>query len=477
MSGEYFDVIIIGGGIVGTWIARELSRYTIKTCLIEKEYEVSFGVSKANSGIIHAGFHASNETLKGQLCTKGNNIYQKYKDELQIPFKQIGELVLIKHESEFAELEKLKAMAAINGVPGLEIIDQKRVRLLEPNVSDDVIGALFAPSAGVVNPYELVYLLVNNAQRNQVKFKTNEEVISIEERYLRTTKGRYSYKYIINAAGLYADRIANMVGLNDFTIKARKGQEYLLDKKCQGLINHIIFPLPSKTTKGTLIIPTLDGTIMVGPSAEEGYEKTDLGTTDEIFRKIFSHAKGMIPKVDPKYLISAFAGARPVATGEDFIIGPTKVKGFINAAGIQSPGLTAAPAIAEMVVGILKKEGLALEEKFNFIPTTNKFHKIRELDEKELAQLVDINPDYGNVVCRCEKVSKGEIKQAIANGAKTLDGIKFRTRAGMGRCQGGFCTFQTIDIISKELCISPLKVTKKGIGSEVLKEDIGNLDD
>ena len=477
MNRENYDVFIIGGGIVGTFIARELSKYSVKTCLIEKEAEVSFGVSKANSGIIHAGIHADADSLRGQLCEKGNILYSQLKDELDIPFQRTGELVVIKDEVQFPDLERLMARGKNLGVAGLRIMDRAETLRMEPNLSASIQGALLAPTAGVVNPYELIYILVSNAQKNGVRFRTDEEVIAIDGDHVITTKGQYTCRFIVNAAGLYADRIARMVGLDHFKIHPRKGQEYLLDKKMRGIVNHIIFPVPTPTSKGMLIIPTLDGTIMVGPSAEETDDREDRRTTDQMCEAIFAHVKSLVPALDARKLIAAFAGVRPVATGEDFIIEPTRVKGFINVAGIQSPGLTAAPAIAAKVVQILKDAGLEPDKKFHFVPHNYKIHKVRESNEEQLRKLIEIDPEYGAIVCRCEMVSAAEIRRAAQNGARTLDGVKFRTRAGMGRCQGGFCTFKTLEIIADELKISPMKVTKKGAGSEILLKNIGNDDE
>lgn len=483
-DGEY-EVIIIGGGVVGTSIAREFSRYNLRISLIEKEDELSFGVSKANSGIVHAGIHSRAALLKEKLCARGNFLYNQLKSELGIPFKRVGELLVVKEGEDVNELLKFKSMGEENGVPGLKILSREEIREIEPALSKEIIAALYAPSAGVVNPYELVYLLAQNAIKNGVEIKTGEEVISINDRIVQTTKGKYKTQFIINAAGLFADRISNMVGIFDFKIVPRKGEEYLLDKKLRGLVSHIIFPLPSKNSKGTLVIPTLDGTIMVGPSAHEIENKYDLKTSDDVCWQIFEKARQMIPAIHSKHLISTFAGNRPVPVSlkpisertpaelnEDFIINATPVPGFINVVGIQSPGLTAAPAIAERVVEIVKEEGLELIPSQSFVAHLTPTKKLREMSDLELEKEVRENPDYGKIVCRCEMVSEGEMKQAIASGAKTLDGVKFRTRAGMGRCQGGFCSFRTIEILAEELNVSPLEITKKGAGSNILVADI-----
>ena len=480
---RHYDAAIIGGGIVGVAIARLLSRYHLSLCLLDKGAELCFGTSKANSGIIHAGHHASHDTLKGRLCAPGNALYDGLYEELWFPFKRVGELVVARSPEEVKVLEKLRRQGRENGVPGLEIIEGEDVFRLEPNLSREITAALHAPSAGVINPYELTYALAENAQQNGLEVFLAAEVVAIEGRDEgnriiaeqrvsrdRTERRTVRAEFVINAAGLYADAVARMVGLDDFEIRPRKGQEYLLDKRCRGIVRKIIFPVPGPVSKGVLVIPTLDGTIMVGPSAEDMDDKENRTTTDEIFRKNFESAKRLVPALDSRQLISAFAGVRPASSTGDFVIGTTSVPGFINAAGIQSPGLTAAPAIAEMILGILRDEGLPLRPKGYFFVPFRKKRKLFELDLEGIRKRLEADSDWGRVVCRCERISEAEIRDAVRRGATTLDGIKFRSRAGMGRCQGSFCSFRIMEIIAEELGLDLREITKRGYGSEILGE-------
>lgn len=470
---QTYDVVIIGAGVTGCAIARELSKYDIKTALLDKEAEASFGASKANSGIVHAGFHSAVGMIKSELCVRGNYLYGVLQDELDIPFSRVGELMIARGKEEEEKLEFFLKQGNELGVPDLKIVRGEELKALEPHLSDDITAALYAPSAGVVNPYEFTYRLLHNAVQNGVDFYSDADVCSIKDGVVATQDNReFKASFIINAAGIYADKIAAMAGVQTFDIKPRKGQEYLLDKKCAALVSHVIFPLPSKTSKGVLVIPTLDGTVMIGPSAEDTPEREKFNTTNEIFDDILKKTQGMIPEISPRSLISSFAGLRPVATGDDFILGPTALKGFINAAGIQSPGLTAAPAVAEKMAEILSKEGLVLNKKDDFNPRVPRHFKIKDASPETLAKAVKENPLYGKVVCRCEKVSEAEIRQAIAEGATTLDGIKLRTRAGMGRCQGGFCTYRILEIMSEELGIPLTELTKKGKDSRLVKKDL-----
>ncbi|MCQ2965817.1 MAG: NAD(P)/FAD-dependent oxidoreductase [Alphaproteobacteria bacterium] len=470
----FYDVVIIGAGVTGTAIARELSKYDLKIALVEKEAEAAFGATKANSGIVHAGFHSAPGMIKSTLCVRGNYLYGELKDELDIPFKRVGELMIARGPEDEERLEFFLKQGQELGVPDLKILRGEELYAFEPHLSHTITAALYAPSAGVINPYEFTYRLLYNAIQNGVEFFPNHPVIGIETHKVITEHQTFEAKYIINAAGVYADKIAEMAGVKTFEIKPRKGQEYLLDRSCEGLTTRVIFPLPSKTSKGILVIPTLDGTLMIGPTAEDGVPADDKSTTNEAFEAILKSTQAIIPEIKACSLFSQFAGVRPVATGDDFIIGPTGEEGFINVAGIQSPGLTAAPAVAELMVNILKKQGLKLTQKGDFNPRVPRHKKVRTMSIEELKKAVAENPQYGKIVCRCERVSEAEIRQAIREGATTLDGIKLRTRAGQGRCQGGFCTYRILEIMSEELGIPMTELTKKGIGSNLIKKDIKN---
>ncbi|MFA5104386.1 MAG: NAD(P)/FAD-dependent oxidoreductase [Candidatus Margulisiibacteriota bacterium] len=478
-----FDIIIIGGGVTGTAIARELSRYRIKIALLEKETELAFGVSKSNSGIIHPGTQNPSNSLKGKLCVQGNKLIRKIAKELGVDFKEVGELIVIFDPADMPHLIEIKEEAQKLGVENMVIVGQRWLRNYEPNLSHDAVAALYAPTAGIISPYRLVYDMAENAAANGVKIFTNTRVVGIEYRRCRLQSARtgndnifkistpfaeYKSRYVINCAGLFADEISAMVGVDDFKIKPRKGEEFLLDKKKEHLSNHLLFPLPSKTSKGILVIKTSDGNPMIGPTAVDVEDKNDLSTTPEGLEKVLQGVKRMIPSIDEGDVIAYFAGLRPVA-GDDFIIRhENKVPGFINVAGIQSPGLTASPAIALMVVDLLKKAGLSLRKKLFFKRKRQKTMHLFAMPFSKTKKLIKQDPSYGDVVCRCEMVSAKEIKDAITRGARTLDGIKFRTRAQAGRCHGGFCTMRIAKIMAQELGIPITQVTKRGKGSEII---------
>lgn len=471
---KIYDVAIIGGGVIGCCIARELSRYTISTVLIEKYSEVGFGTTKSNSGIIHAGHHSSLKTLKGQLVVRGNRLFDKLCRELKFAFSRIGELVIAKTEDDLPVLEQLKKQGEEKKVSGLEIWNKEQLFREEPNLSHTLIAALYAPTAGVINPYEFVFALIANAIANGLTLKIDSPVNQIDQNNghltIHTPSEKIQSKFILNCAGVFADKIAEMAGLNDFTIHPRKGEEYMLDKRLKGLVKRLIFPVPKKNTKGILIIPTFDGTVMVGPTAQDVDDRNDISTTYEGSNEVFNFVRQICPSINERDTITEFAGLRAVSNTDDFIIGPTKVKGFINVAGIQSPGLTAAPAIAEYVVKILKSEGLPLKKKKRFHPRMPGPHRFALQTLKEQKRMIKKDRRFAKVVCRCELVTEAEVHHAIDHGARTLDGIKFQSRAGMGRCQSGFCTSRCMEILSKRLGIPETEITKRGGDSWILKE-------
>ena len=472
-----FDVAIIGAGVTGAAIARELSRYNLDIALLDKEVDVSFGTSKANSGIIHAGFHSTPGTLKGKLELAGNRMFDRLSEELEFPFERRGELMVAFTEEELRILNDFYAQGQENNVPYMELLGAKRTLEMEPHLSPDVLGSLHAATAGIIGPYEYCFALVENAVQNGVELICSAKVTKIkrvkDRLHLTTENGlKLSSRFVINAAGLFADEVANLVGMKDFKILPRKGEEYLLDKRVGTLIHRVIFPVPSKISKGMLVIPTVDGPVMVGPTARDIDTKNDFSTTREGLKTVFSHAQKMVPSVRTSDIITSFVGIRPAATGGDFIIGPTKVKGFINVAGIQSPGLTASPAIAEMVRDILLNEGLNLDVRPGFDPKRKAITRVRNFIENrkfdKLEETIKTNKDYSKLVCRCENVTEAEIVAAVKRGHITLDAIKFSTRAGTGRCQAGFCTSRILKIIERETGIPLEKITKKGPGSEVV---------
>lgn len=457
---------IIGGGVVGCAIARALSRYELQVILLEKDAEVGFGTTKSNSGIIHAGHQSPAGTLKGQLEVRGNQLFDGLRDELGFGFSRIGELVVALSQEDLLTLEALKRLGESRQVPGLEIWDQAKLRREEPNLSTQLLGALYAPTAGVINPYEFVFALIESALANGVTLEIDSPVEKIEIAshglILSTPTKTIASRFVLNCAGVFADQIAGLVGLHDFTIHPRKGEEYMLDKRLKGLVRRLIFPVPQKTTKGTLIIPTFDGTIMVGPTAQNTDDRFDMATSYEGSDEVFQFVRRLCPSISERDTITEFAGLRAVSNTNDFIIGPTAVNGFFNVAGIQSPGLTASPAIAEYVIDLLQKEGLSLAPKKNFKARVEGPSRFAQKSLEEQRQLIEKNSRFARVVCRCELVTEAEIHEAIDHGARTLDGIKFRNRAGMGRCQGGFCSSRCMDILSKRQGVPITKITKRG---------------
>ncbi len=357
-------------------------------------------------------------------------------------------------------------------MPGLELGSREKLRREEPNLSTSLIGALYAPTAGVVNPYEFAFALVENAVENGVEVRVESPVLKMDVEggsiTVHTPKERIQARFVVNAAGVWADKVAALVGLDDFSIHPRKGEEYMLDKRLRGLVKRLVFPVPQKTTKGTLIIPTFDGTIMVGPTAQDVDDREDVTTTYAGSDEVFAFVKKLCPSITERDCIAEFAGLRAVSNTNDFIIGATAVPGFVNVAGIQSPGLTAAPAIAEYVVDILGKQGLGLVSREDFVTHVAGPPRFAQQSTTAQRRLIQKDPRFGKIVCRCELVTEAEIHDAIDHGARTLDGIKFRSRAGMGRCQGGFCTSRCMDILSKRLEIPVEKVTKRGGDSWVV---------
>jgi glycerol-3-phosphate dehydrogenase len=477
-----YDVLIIGGGVTGTAIARELSRYRLKTALLEKEEELAFGVSKSNSGIIHPGTQNPPGSLKGRLCVEGNALTRVIARELGVDFQEVGELIVALSAGDIPRLEQIKEDAESIGVRGLKMVDPAWLKVNEPNLNPAVVAALFAPSAGIISPYRWVYDLAHNAVRNGVEIFTRTRVSGISKRrasagqahpgfVLSTTAGEFRASFVINCAGLYADEVLRMAGIEDVTITPRKGEEFILDKKRQHLTNHLIFPLPSKASKGVLMIKTSDGNPMIGPSAQDVDDKADLSTSAEGLKKVLESARLLVPSVQERDIIAYFAGLRP-RTGDDFIIRhEDSMPGMVTVAGIQSPGLTCAPAIARMVLGILKDHRLVLRKK----TLVHRFHRktthLFAIPLSQTARLIKKDKAYGDIVCRCEMVSAREITDAITHGACTMDGIKFRTRAQAGRCHGSFCAARVMKILAHETNIKITEVTKRGAGSSIVVRD------
>lgn len=470
---DRYDVAVIGAGVVGAALVRALSATRASVVLIEAQSEAGFGTSKANSGILHAGHHGDPATLKGALEWPGNQAWDALAAELGFAFRRIGELTVALSEAERAHLDALEARGRAKGVPGLERWDAARVRREEPALSHDVVDALYAPTAGVVNPYEACYTLVENAVRNGVEALFDAPVTDVEileggaAFALRAGERRIEARYVVNAAGLFGDALNALAGAGGPTLHARKGEEYLLDKRLQGTVQRLVFPVPTKASKGTLIIPTYDGTLMVGPTAHEVDDKEDLTTTAAGADEVFAKVRRLAPGLQASDTIAQFAGLRAVAEDDDFHVGATERPRWLQALGIQSPGLTAAPVLAERLVAELEAQGLALEPDPAFDPVLPPPVRFAAADPVVQEALVARDPAYARMVCRCELVTEGEIRDAIRRGARTLDGIKFRTRAGMGRCQGGFCTLRCMELLARDAGIPLPDVRKRGPGSWV----------
>ena len=480
---EKYDIIIIGAGVTGTAVARELSRYRIKICVLEREEDVCCGTSKANSAIIHAGYDAEPGTLKAKLNVRGNQLVGELSEKLDFPFKRNGSLVLCLDEKDYPKLQKLYEKGITNGVKDLRILKHDEALEMEPNVSDDVYAALYAPTGGIVCPFNMTIAFAENACDNGVDFRFNTEVKNISRKLnteenafpdrtvwkLETSKGMFETKCIINAAGVYADRFHNMVSEKKIHITPRKGEYCLLDKSAGSHVSHTVFALPGKFGKGVLVTPTVHGNLLIGPTAQDIEDKEGTNTTRGGLDQVLVKSSDSVRNIPTRQVITSFAGLRAHEDGDDFIIGETE-KDFIDCAGIESPGLSSAPAIGEMVADILKKK-YDLKEKENFISTRKGIIDLNALSLEERNEYIRLNPAYGNIICRCEMVSEGEIVDAIRRpvGARSLDGVKRRTRAGMGRCQAGFCSPRTMEILARELKIPIEKITKSGGASRIIE--------
>ena len=471
---KMYDVLIIGAGVSGAASARELSRYNVNVCVLEKEEDVCCGTSKANSAIVHAGYDAATGSLMAKLNVQGNEMMEQLSKDLDFHFKRNGSLVICRAEEDMPNLQALYERGVANGVKELRIISKEEVKALEPNITDEVVAALYAPTGGIVCPFGMNIALAENAYVNGVEFKFNTEVIDIkktEEGFdVVTNNGTYQTKYIVNAAGVYADKFHNMVSEEKIHITARKGDYCLLDRTAGGHVSHTIFALPGKYGKGILVSPTVHGNLLLGPTATDIEDKEGNNTTREALDEVISKAGMNVKDLPLRQVITSFSGLRAHEDNHEFIIKELEdAKGFIDCAGIESPGLTSAPAIGVMVANILK-EKMGLVEKDNFIATRKGVLDPKELSKEERKALIKENPAYGNIICRCESVTEGEIIDAIRRplGAKSLDGVKRRTRAGMGRCQSGFCAPRTMEILARELGVDMSEITKAGGNSKII---------
>ena len=477
-----YDVVIIGAGVTGSAIARELSRYQYDTIVLDKNSDVCEGTSKANSGIVHAGFDNEPGSVMAKMNVRGNAMMEQLAKDLDFSFKRNGSLVLCFDEKDLGKLEHLLEKGKKNGVPGIRIISKEEVKKMEPNITDDIAAALYAPSGGIVCPFGLTIAMAENACENGVAFQFNTEVLNIvpiEGGYkLETSKGVIESKLVVNAAGVYADKFHNMVSDEKITIIPRKGEYCLMDKKVGDYVNSTIFQLHTIYGKGVLITPTVHGNLLTGPTAVDIEDKENTQTTADGLADLLKRVAVSVPTVPTRQIITSFTGLRAHWTEHEFIIQEVKgAPGFIDVAGIESPGLSSSPAIGEYVAELV--QGIyQVEKKADFKATRKGIPNVAEASFAERQELIKKNPAYANVVCRCEVVTEGEIMDAIHRplGATTLDGIKRRTRAGMGRCQSGFCAPKTVEILARELGKDVSEITKSGEGSNYLtgynKEDI-----
>ena len=471
-----YDVVVIGGGVIGGSILRELTKYKGNFCLVEKEEDVAIGSSRANSGIVHAGFDAKVGTLKAKFNVLGNKMMESYCKDLGVKYRNNGSLVLGYSEEDYNTLLELKERGEKNGVEKLSMLNREQLKAIEPNIHENVTCALFAPTGGIVCPYELTIASIGNAMDNGATLLCDFEVVKIDKTqngYKLTSKNGDSVetKLIINCAGFYSDKIANMVGDTSFTINGRKGEYILLDRESGDFVSHTLFTAPTKAGKGVLVTQTVDNNILLGPTAEEVGKKEDTTTSQEGLSQVIQKVNAMCSSVPHFTTITSFAGVRAYGDRGDFIIEESKAsKGLINCAGIESPGLTSAPAIAKHVVEELVSCSFALEtnDKFNGIRKPDYFFKNLTIEEKN--EVIKKDNRYGKMVCRCEQITEGEIVRAIHENppARSVSAIKRRTRAGMGRCQGGFCQAHVVDILARELNISYEEVTFSGKDSQIV---------
>lgn len=471
---EMFDVIIIGAGVTGCAVARELSRYHLEVCVIDKNQDVGEGTSKANSGIVHAGFDAAPGSLMAKLNVEGNRMMGELAKELDFPFQRIGAMVTCLEGQDGEKLRELLDRGEKNGVPDLRLLTGEEARRLEPNLGEGVASVLYAPTGGIVCPFGLTIALAENACVNGVGFRLGEEVTLVErlaEGYrVVTAKGVYETKVVVNAAGVYADLFHNMVSDRKIKITARRGEYCLLDRNAGSHVGHTIFQLPGKYGKGILVTPTVHGNLLIGPNAVDVEDKENTKTTGEGLEEVVGKAGMSVANLPTRQVITSFAGLRAHEEGHEFIIRElSESRGFVDVAGIESPGLTSAPAIGVMAAGIVR-DILQPGEKKDFIRARRGIVDTDGLGREELAGLIKERPEYGNIICRCEGVSEGEIIDAIRRplGARTLDGVKRRTRAGMGRCQAGFCSPKVMEILAREWGVDISEITKCGNGSEII---------
>ena len=473
------DVVVVGGGITGAAILRELSKYDLKSVLVDKEPDIAAGTTKANSAILHAGFDAAPGSMKSKMNVAGNKLYHELQAELDLDIEWTGSLVVATNEEEMETVKGLLTRGRENGVEGLALWSADEVLAAEPNLSKDVKGALWAPSAGVCWPFGLAIAFAENAVENGAEVLRNCQVEGFEKAdgkicAVKTNQGVIETKYVINAAGLYADAISRLAGDDSFKILPRKGEYVLFDKTArEQMVKGVIFPTPSKTSKGILVCTTTHGNTFVGPNAQDqADDKENTAVTPQGMAEIINSARKLLPNIPVGAAITEFGGLRAVSSTGDFVIGKSTVGGLLQAAGIQSPGLTSAPAIAKYIVDLLVAEEKNVAKKADFKTRRAAQPIFHRLAHAQQAELIKENKLYGRVICRCETITEAEIINAIHRpcGARTVDGVKRRTRAGMGRCQGGFCGPRVTQILARELGIPITEVVKEHADSHLFYE-------
>ncbi len=462
-----YDIAIIGAGVVGGMIARTLAAYRQSICILEKNHDVATGASCANSAIVHAGFDAKEGSLKAKLNVRGSEMMESVCRELGVKYKNNGSLVIGFNDEDRATVNELYRRGIANGVKKLKVLDSDELHRLEPNVSKNATCALWAPTGSIVCPYELTIASVGNAMDNGAELLLDFEVTDIRETEdgyeILSPTGAVQAKYIINAAGIYSDTIAKMIGDVSFDVHPRRGEYVLLDKECGSLVSHTVFRTPSKMGKGILVSPTVDGNLLTGPTSVDMEDKEDKSTTAEGLSRVMREALENVDGVMFNKTITSFCGLRAVGSTGDFIINMPTPR-FVNVAGIESPGLSSAPAIAEYVLSLLRDAGLELTANPDFNPYRAPAHAFREASMDEKNAIIKKDPAYGRIICRCETVSEGEILAAIRQNPRPrdLDGVKRRTRAQMGRCQGGFCSPYIVELLAKEGNVPYESITKFG---------------